>query len=205
LKISVGIIDYGRGNLYSLINAFLHLEAEVIIISDDSCNYSIDLLVIPGVGSFSDGMAGLKSNNLDKLIYRYILNGKFVLGICLGCQMLMSYSEEFGKVNGLGLIKGGVSRLPLSQDTVPHVGWKQLSSKRIYSSETDGSTIINSDDWVYFVHSYHCIPILDDNIFSTVKHGNNNIAAVIVCENIIGLQFHPEKSGETGLNILRRC
>jgi len=202
----VAIVDYGLGNLFSLSKVFEHLSCTAIITSDPMVIEKADALILPGVGAFAAGMEGLKKKNLIKTINLFALSEKPMLGICLGAQLLLSKGFEFGENDGLNIIPGNVKMFPKSvslKEKVPHIGWNN-----IYQPE-DGKwkdTIFNditerSD--VYFVHSY--IMITDDksNNLSITKYGDLEFVSSIRKNNIYGTQFHPEKSGEVGLTIIK--
>lgn len=195
----VGVVDYGRGNLHSIVNALKFIGAAVEVVTSDG-PHDLQLLVIPGVGAFSEGMHGLRTRGLDDFIWRFAAAGRPVLGICLGSQLLMSSSEEFGEAQGLGLIEGRVAGIPPSDEAVPHVGWKQLQDVAFtgdgpFPSVADGV-------WAYFVHSYHCVPATVAHVAAQVSHGGQPITAVVAKDNVVGFQFHPEKSGSPGLRML---
>lgn len=202
MTIHVGVIDYGRGNLKSIVKALEHVGAFTSVLTTAAEMRESDLLVLPGVGAFGEGMKGLRERGLDEGIYRFVENGRAVLGICLGCQMLMTKSEEFGEGGGLALIKGDVIRIPESTETVPNVGWK-----RLVKVSNDRSRLpfpsIGEGKWAYFVHSFHCVPDDPGVVLSYVRHGGNDITAIIGKDNLFGFQFHPEKSGKGGLEMLR--
>jgi len=210
-KVSIAIVDYGLGNLFSVRRAFEVFGVNnVIITAKPEVVLRSDLVVLPGVGAFEDGMLGLKQFGLDKALYEFAHTGKPLLGICLGMQLFASLSKEFGENEGLGLIGGQVQAIPAhgvsgERLRVPFIGWnnmiippKIIRGKRLFDS-------ININKSVYFAHSYEFIPNDSENILATYQYGGNQITAAIQKDNIMGLQFHPEKSGEMGLKILKAC
>jgi glutamine amidotransferase len=205
----ITVIDYGLGNIRSVMRALAHENVEAKLSSDPHEILSASRVILPGVGAFADGMAGLKERNLIDPLLRYIDSGKPFLGICLGMQMLFDSAEEFGHHQGLGLVSGRVSRIPnsdLNGDPikVPHMGWSPLllpSGKESWkNSILDG---IKESSSVYFVHSYAGNPKNQKDRLANTSYGGNLILAAIQKTNIFGCQFHPEKSGPIGLQILR--
>ena len=200
--ISVVIVDYGIGNIHSVFQALLKCGAENVVISADpdlidKCSH----LILPGVGSFQAGMLGLKNNNLIDPIRSFAFSGKPLLGICLGAQMLLSESEEFGIHPGLNLIQGNVIHIPKCKDLsyrVPLIGWVDI---KIGESDPILSGM-DSEESFYFLHSLYCVPIDKTNQLLTFKEGSNTITALISKDNIYGAQFHPEKSSLSGLKFL---
>jgi len=203
----VSILDYEMGNIKSIINAFESIGAITKIINKPEEILEAERLVIPGVGAFKEGMFKLKEKNLIKAIKRYTLSGKPLLGICLGMQFLMDESEEFGVSKGLGIIPGKVISLKSLNEKkckIPHMGWDKIINKNRTLWSKSVLKDVDSDDEFYFVHSFVPKPNKKENILSITKYGNKNICSSIVKNDvIIGLQFHPEKSGNQGLKILR--
>ncbi len=197
----IGIINYGMGNLKSVYNALKILKADPVIINTPN-QLSVDKIIIPGVGAFADGTRNIK------LFIPEIMKGLTrnipILGICLGFQMFFERSEESPITNGLGIIKGKVEKIKTNLK-LPHIGWNSIVVEKKNSILFKGI----EDTYVYFVHSYHPIPEQDITTASTIY--DQKITAAIEKDNIFGVQFHPEKSGETGLKILknflelRRC
>ncbi len=209
MKKKVTVIDYGVGNLLSVIRALEYCDADVTV-SDKSTDISnAEKVVLPGVGAFSDGMDGLRERNLIEPIKKIIEKGRHLLGICLGMQMLMDSSEEFGLHTGLGLIKGKVVRI---FDTgingkphlIPNIGWRSLKSHN-GTRNWQQPLLFNIQPGVstYFVHSYMALPDVSENIIADCDYNGRKLSAVISSENIHGCQFHPEKSGPVGLNIIK--
>ena len=203
----VTIIDYGIGNLKSVQNAFEHLGANVIIAKTPSHILDSKSLVLPGVGAFSDGMKELVSRNLVLAIQEYAKSNRPLLGICLGMQLLFQSSEEFGEHSGLGIIPGLVKKIPDKATDgasvkVPHVSWSSLQTVNKDWINTPLSDL-NKYDEMYFVHSFTAWPTDDDDRLADTLYFGNRICAVVQKENVYGCQFHPERSGEKGLNILK--
>ncbi len=193
----IAIIDYGMGNLKSVYKAFKFLGFDVIISSDASEIQKADKICLPGVGAFKDGMMNLKKSGLDKVIIDAVKDNKPILGICLGMQLLFDRSYEFGLCDGLGLISGDVVRIDDQEGSlkIPHIGWNELE----YSNNVLFNGVI--DPYVYFVHSYY-VKTNEENIIAKTNYGSSLTAAV--CQsNIYACQFHPEKSGNTGMKILK--
>ena len=197
----IAIIDYGVGNLYSLYSSFKCIGADVVVTSDEKEIRAADKILLPGVGAFEDAAAKLRASGLDAIICDEVKNGKPLLGICLGMQMLFERSFEFGEHEGLGLIEGSVrpiSDVIPSGLKIPHIGWNALS----FSGEKDPIfKYINEGDFVYFVHSFYGADC-EESVIATSEYGVP-LTAAVAKGNVYGMQFHPEKSGEVGLNILK--
>jgi glutamine amidotransferase len=207
--ISVVVIDYGVGNLLSVNRALAHCGARVSVTSDPAEIHAADRVVLPGVGSFPDGMAALKAHDLDLVVKKVASSGTPLLGICLGMQMLFDESEEFGVTAGLGLIPGRVVTMPtLTQagepQKIPHIGWNELVLPAQRKS-WQGTLLadVSLGEAVYFVHSYMAVPASHTYRLADCNYGGTPIAAVVSRDNVVGCQFHPEKSGEVGLAVLR--
>jgi glutamine amidotransferase len=206
----ITIIDYGLGNLLSVSRGFEHFGTRVTITSDPKVLIDSSLVVLPGVGAFPNAMALLEKHNLIEALKEYGKSGKPLLAICLGMQLLMDESEEFAPTAGLGLIPGRVVSIP-SQDSlgektkVPHIGWSSLHPSHL-EEKWSGTLLEDNDagDPVYFVHSFQVLPEDSTNEIAYTKYGGHRISAVISKDNIVGCQFHPEKSGQLGLKIMRR-
>jgi len=194
----VGIIDYGVGNLFSLCSSFRAISAEAFVSGDPELLATADRLVLPGVGAFEDAAKKLRAAGLDSFVKDQAAAGKPLLGICLGMQMLFEKSYEYGEHEGLGLLRGQVvsmeGKLP-PELKIPHMGWNALSVKnsRLLSG-LDGA-------YVYFVHSFYAEGC-EDSLAAVAEYGIP-ITAAVEKGNIFGCQFHPEKSGNVGLGILR--
>ncbi len=196
----IAIIDYGMGNLGSVQKALTFLGYESVITDRPETANSATGLILPGVGAISSAMDSLKEKKLDGLVRDYVATGRPFLGICLGMQMLFDDSDEYGPdgqvVRGLGILSGSVRRFPGDMGLkVPQIGWNDLT----YVAHDD----LRAGDYVYFVHSYYCVPALRENIAATAVYGIE-YAAAAKKDNVLGVQFHPEKSGEVGLAILNR-
>ena len=194
----IAIIDYGMGNLGSVQKALAFLGYDSEITDDPSRVMDADGVVLPGVGAIGAAMEALSSKGLDKVVHEYIATGKPFLGICLGMQMLFDSSEEsFGgePVKGLSVLPGKVVRFPSDMGLkIPQIGWNELNSK---------NEILPDKEYVYFVHSYYCVPEREEDVAATVNYGIDYCCSVRR-DNVFACQFHPEKSGEAGLAILNR-
>ncbi|MBP3387407.1 MAG: imidazole glycerol phosphate synthase subunit HisH [Clostridia bacterium] len=194
------IIDYGVGNLFSLKSSFAHIGEEAVVSNDIKTIKNADRLVLPGVGAFGDAAALLRMHGMDEVLREEAKSGKAILGICLGMQMLFTKSYEYGEHNGLDLIKGSVVPMqPLlpKELKVPHIGWNELNIRK----ENALFKYINEKDRVYFVHSFFATDC-DEAVISSTEYGIT-LTAAVAKDNVMGTQFHPEKSGNVGLNILR--
>lgn len=208
-KEKVVVVDYGLGNLFSVQRALEHCGASDVCISsviDDVA--SADRLILPGVGAFEDGIRGLKNLGLIEPIKNHARSGKPLLGICLGMQLLATTSQEFGAHVGLNLIPGNV--LPISAENsqgtrkkVPFIGWANLLASTKMESTDILVNELGKGQSVYLVHSYYFCPDNIQNLVATYDYQGENITAAIRSENVYGFQFHPEKSGEVGLGMLR--
>ncbi len=203
---TVTVVDYGVGNLHSVCRALEHCGARVTLADDAQGVAAAERLLLPGVGAFAVGMEGLIARGLVDPILRFAETGRPLLGICLGMQMLVSASEEFGVHRGLDLIAGRVK--PIPSDTVdgrkqkiPYVGWCDLHPA---AGGWQGSVLQDTAaaTAVYLVHSYHVVPDDPAHVLAKCLYGGQTIAAAIRSRNITGCQFHPEKSGQAGLEIL---
>ena len=194
----IAIIDYGVGNLFSLTSSFKAIGEEIIITSDVEIIKKADKLILPGVGAFGDASKKLFDSGLDKVILEEVKNNKPLLGVCLGMQMLFDESHEFGIYKGLGLINGKVVYMDLPNDyKIPHIGWNALHFKK----QSPILKYIEENDFVYFVHSYHAVDC-EESLVATTDYGKE-ITAIVQSGNVFGCQFHPEKSGDVGLKILK--
>lgn len=203
------IINYGLSNLLSVDNAFRFLGIDATISQKQDDVLTADALILPGVGAFEDGMNELSNLGLVDILRDKMVRGTPLLGICLGMQMLFDESEEFGLHKGLGLIPGKVVKIP-SEDTngikqkIPHISWDPLYPANGRPDFGDGVfRNIKSGDECYFIHSYEAKPSSDEYCIVETEYGGRRICAVAQNGNVIGTQFHPEKSGEVGLEILR--
>ena len=194
------IVDYGVGNLFSLVSSFDYIGVEATVTSDADEIKNASRIILPGVGAFSDAARKLSESGLDKVIKEAANEGTPLMGICLGMQMLFDKSYEYGEHEGLGLIKGEVvameGRIPRDLK-IPHIGWNALHFK----GEHPLFKYINEGDCVYFVHSYYARGC-DESVIADTEYGAP-ITAAVARGNVMGCQFHPEKSGEVGLKILK--
>lgn len=196
----VAIVDYGVGNLFSLKSSLKAIGAEVIVTAEKAKLQKADQIILPGVGAFEDAAKKLRDTGLDKVLIELANNGKPLLGICLGMQLLFEKSYEYGEHKGLGLIKGSVKPIKevISADLkIPHIGWNPL----IFKKNSVLFSKINNGDCVYFVHSYYATDC-EDAVIANAEYGAL-LTAAVQNKNVFGCQFHPEKSGNVGLNILK--
>ena len=196
----VAIIDYGVGNLFSLNSSLKYIGAEAVVTGDKNAIKKADRLILPGVGAFEDAAKKLKQSGLSELIKELAQDGKPIMGICLGMQLLFDRSYEYGCHEGLGLIPGEImpleGKIPANLK-IPHIGWnsvKKVKDCPVFKSVNDG-------DFFYFVHSYYACEC-EENVALLTDYGFP-VTAAVAKGNIIGCQFHPEKSGEAGLKLLR--
>lgn len=209
-RLTVTIVDYGVGNLLSVIRALEKCGANYNLASKPEQIIEADSLILPGVGAFSAGMETLKMKSLIKPIKEYAKKNKPFLGICLGMQMMFDLSYEFGEQKGLGLIPGKVLPIPNTnidgkEHKIPHIGWSKLIPPKADTSwqETILSEIKYNDP-VYFVHSFYVEPAHKENLIANCDYNGIKLSAVVRKDNLYGCQFHPEKSGPIGLKILER-
>jgi len=197
----IAIIDYGVGNLFSLKSSLSAIGAETVVTDDAKVIKNADKILLPGVGAFKDAADKLKAGGFDILIKDEVKKGKPLLGICLGMQMLFEKSYEYGVHEGLGLIKGEIKPLSgyiPSHLKIPQIGWNALD---ITGEENGLFRYIKNGDHVYFVHSYYGADC-DESTVATTEYGAT-VTAAVAKDNVYGCQFHPEKSGAVGLNILK--
>ncbi len=199
----LAIVDYGVGNLFSLRCSFQAIGAEVTVTGDEAVLAQADRIILPGVGAFGDAADALRRTGLDRAVLREAEAGKPLLGICLGMQLLFDYSAEYGRHDGLGLIPGSVQPMrPVvpAEYKVPHIGWNALR----FPGDRPVSPLfryIREGDCVYFVHSFYGTDC-KENTIASAEYGPE-LTAAVARDNVYGVQFHPEKSGPVGLNILR--
>jgi len=194
---SIAIIDYGAGNLRSVQKALEKLGLSAVISDDKTVIESSKAIILPGVGAFDSAISELMVKELDQLIISQITSGKPFLGLCLGMQLLLDCSEE-GTEKGFGTIKGKVNKFVSKELKIPHMGWNNIKIQKaspIMKGIPDGSM-------VYFVHSYYCAPDESSTVLTTTDYGTEFTSSVSR-DNLFGLQFHPEKSGDIGLQILK--
>ncbi len=188
------------GNIHSVTKSLESLGEEILLIKNFKDSKACKALILPGVGSFDPAMINLINTNLITDLKNWINSGKSFLGICLGLQLLFESSDE-GKLKGLGVLKGKIKKIPRVVDQrIPHMGWCQLLP-------TKPNTLLKLeelDNWVYFVHSYHAIPDDFNIIAAQIDYGSEKLTAMIEKDNLLACQFHPEKSGKTGEQLLRK-
>ncbi|VYU25448.1 imidazole glycerol phosphate synthase subunit HisH [Clostridium tertium] len=196
----ITIIDYGMGNLKSIKNALYLLNIDSVITSDKEVIKKSEAIILPGVGAFKQAMDNLKEDGLDTLIKGVAKDGKLVLGICLGMQILFEKGFEGEEEEGLGLLNGNIKKLqPRERVKIPHMGWNKLS----INNEDNNFSKLASDKFVYYVHSFMATDYEDKELVAYSHYGGLRVPGIVRKGNIIGMQFHPEKSGETGLNLLK--
>lgn len=197
----IAIIDYGVGNLFSLQSSFKRIGADAVVTGDRAVIESADRIILPGVGAFEDAAAKLRESGLDEVVRAQAATGKYMMGICLGMQLLFDESHEFGCHKGLGLIPGRVVDMTPEVAPalkVPHIGWNALHLRQ------PGHPLfryIKEGDCVYFVHTYYATDC-ESAVLADTEYGRT-LTAAVGKDNILGCQFHPEKSGNVGLSILR--
>ncbi len=196
----VAIVDYGVGNLFSLKSSFSAIGANAVVTSSESELESADSIILPGVGAFQDAAKKLRDSGLENTVISLAQSGKPLMGICLGMQLLFEKSFEYGEHKGLGLIKGEIRPIEAvipKGYKIPHIGWNSLEIKKpspIFEN-------VNNGEYVYFVHSYYAADC--ESSVTAVSDYGAPLTAAVQSGNVFGCQFHPEKSGETGLKILR--
>ena len=199
----IAIVDYGVGNIFSLYSSFKYIGAAVVLTSDPDEIKKADKIILPGVGAFADAAKKLRDSGLAEVVVEEVNNGKPLLGICLGMQMLFERSFEYGEHKGLGLIKGDIVSMEgvvPANYKIPHIGWNGLHFPAD-KPKNELFKYINENDCVYFVHSYfgtNC----DESVIATTEYGAE-LTAAVAYKNVYGAQFHPEKSGEVGMKILK--
>ena len=196
----IGIVDYGVGNLVSLKSSIAMIGEEAVVTSDVNELEKADKIILPGVGAFGDAAAKLRASGLDREVIRLAEAGKYIMGICLGMQLLFDRSYEYGEHEGLGLIKGTVKDMrPVlpAELKVPHIGWNLLKFKK----PSPLFKYVKEGEFVYFVHSFYAAEC-DESVTAVTEYGTE-ITAAVEGGNVFGCQFHPEKSGKTGLAILK--
>jgi glutamine amidotransferase len=193
----VAIIDYGVGNLRSVEKAFAATGCEAVVSGDESVLRAAERLVLPGVGAFAACMNALSERGFDRLVRERVSEGTPLLGVCVGMQLLFEESDEFGSTPGLGLLQGRVRRFN-DELVVPHVGWNRVYQRAQHELFAD----VGDESFFYFVHSYYCEPVEESVVAGETEYGVN-YASVVAHKNICGVQFHPEKSQDAGLRLLR--
>lgn len=196
----VAIIDYGVGNLFSLKSSLKEIGAEAMVTSDEKVIAEADRIILPGVGAFEDAARKLRDSGMADVVKREAAAGKPMMGICLGMQLMFDVGYEYGVHEGLGLIRGSVR--PIADVIpegykIPHIGWNLLKFRK----ESPLFKYIKEDDYVYFVHSYYAAEC-DESVIADTEYGAD-LTAAVANGNVYGCQFHPEKSGEVGMKILK--
>lgn len=205
---NIVIIDYGLCNLLSVFNALRYLGVNAFVAQDPLHLKTADAVILPGVGAFADGMVGLRNKNFIPAVQEYVKTGKPLLGICLGMQMLMERSYEFGEHQGLGLVEGEVISFKNHfgdgkyDFKVPHIGWNGLCPHHLPWAGTILAGLKEGEE-MYFVHSFFCVPKEEKNILAKSSYAGIDFCSVIAKENVYGCQFHPEKSAQYGLRLLK--
>ncbi len=197
----IAIIDYGVGNLFSVEKAFVKLGADVTVTSDEKIIAAAEKIVLPGVGAFGDCMKNLNDSGLVPAIFNAIEAQKPLLGICVGLQVLFEGSEESPEAKGLGIFKGQVKKIQAPGFKIPHMGWNSLRFLP-QKEEVDLFQGLQASSYVYFVHSFQAVPE-DKSIIAAVTEYGEQITAAVAKGNVFATQFHPEKSGDVGLHILK--
>lgn len=196
----IAVIDYGVGNLFSLCSSLKSIGADATVTSDPALINAADKVILPGVGAFGDAVKKLRDSGLYEILLRQAADGKEIMGICLGMQLLFEKSYEYGEHQGLGLLKGKVvpmeGRIPEGLK-IPHIGWNGLHMRR----ESKLFKYVKENECVYFVHSFYAEDC-NDSLIATAEYGRE-LTAAVERGNVMGCQFHPEKSGKVGLAILR--
>ena len=196
----VAIVDYGVGNLFSLKSSLAAIGAEAVVTADPSVLASADQIILPGVGAFEDAARKLRDTGLDTVVKELAAKGKPLMGICLGMQMLFEKGYEYGVHEGLGLLKGEVVSMQgvvPADYKIPHIGWNGLR----FLQDSPLFRYIKEGDFVYFVHSYYAADCAE-YVLADTEYGAN-LTAAVAKGNVLGCQFHPEKSGTVGLSILK--
>ncbi len=210
-RLQVAVIDYGMGNLFSVERACEHAGLNAVITADKSIIMNSEGVILPGVGAFGDAMDSLKRKDLISPIKDVVKEGKPLMAICLGMQLLMSESEEFGHHKGLNIIEGSVVRFPEKNREgekikVPQVGWNRIfqpsSGDRTYWNKSPLKNIM-SGEFMYFVHSYYTIPLDKGAILSTTTYEGTQFCSGILWQNVFACQYHPEKSAAEGIKIYK--
>ncbi len=199
----IAIVDYGVGNIFSLYSSFKYIGIEVVLTSDPDEIKKADKIILPGVGAFADAAKKLRNSGLADVVVDEVKKGKPLLGICLGMQMLFERSFEYGEHKGLGLIKGDI--VPMDgvvpkNYKIPHIGWNGLHFPKD-KPKSELFKYVEENECVYFVHSYYGTKC-DDSLIASTEYGAE-LTAAVADKNVYGVQFHPEKSGEVGMKILK--
>lgn len=208
MSLPVTVLDYGIGNQLNVLRALEHCGASVKVVQKASAaDVEAPRLVLPGVGAFGDGMAELRARGFDELVKRFAQTGRPFLGICVGMQVMFDASEEMGEHEGLGLLAGRVRAVPAAgtdgkPHRIPHIGWRPLEPAAPWTGTILAD--VRPMERVYFVHSFAAEPAEEGVRLANVGYDGLSICAAVHRDNLYGCQFHPERSAETGLNVLRR-
>jgi len=204
-KPKIVIVDYGVGNLHSLVKAFQFFNADVSVSEEATIVKAADAVVLPGVGSFEAGMRGLKVRDLVGVVKESADADKPMLGICLGAQLMLAKGYEFGEFNGLDIMPGKVVRFPEAKtgDKVPHIGWNSVYAGKEKTWDNSALRNLPQNFNAYFVHSYILVPDSKDQILGLTNYGGYEFCSIMKKGNVYASQFHPEKSGTVGLEIIK--
>lgn len=205
-SIKLTIIDYGSSNLYSVINACKTFGIEAEVSSDHDIILNSDAVILPGVGAFNEAMSNLKDLGLIEPIKEFINSGKPFMGICLGLHLLFERSEEFGNTEGLGVVKGSIKKFPYNIDQnlkVPQIAWNTINSTNNGNWERSPLSTIDKEAYMYFVHSFYADAEDSEVVLTETKYNDVTYCSSILKNNIFATQFHPEKSGDLGLEIYK--
>lgn len=207
-KLKIVIIDYQLSNLFSVKHALNNLGIDAEITFDSTKIVNADAAILPGVGAFGDAMKNIKKLKLDKTIHEFIKRNKPFMGVCLGMQLLFSESEEFGKHQGLNIIKGMVKRFPTKYKSVdlkiPQVGWNNIYPQSKEGWSKSPFSLFKQNPYMYFVHSYYCIPSDKKQVLSLTNYEGFEFCSSVLHNQIFAVQFHPEKSGPKGIQIYKK-
>lgn len=196
---AIAIVDYGIGNLHSVSKAIERLGYDYTITGEREEILAAEGVILPGVGAFGDAMNHIREGGMDHIVHEVADSGKPLLGICLGMQLLFTEGEEYGIHQGLDILPGRVVRFAEGDYKVPHMGWNQLEYK-----QPDHALVRDLyAGHAYFVHSYHVLPAQQDDLIAVTEYGGQQVTAIVGRNNVYGMQFHPEKSGELGKLLLR--
>ena len=198
----IAIVDYGVGNLYSVEKAFARFSSDVVLTHEAEIIDKADKVVLPGVGAFGDCMKNFKASGLVDAVLRAVNSGKPVIGICVGLQIMFEGSDESPGVAGLGIFKGRVRKINAPELKIPHMGWNSLTVNENASVNINLFKNIRENPYVYFVHSYYAVPE-DKSVITAKTVYGEEITAAVGKDNVIATQFHPEKSGDIGLSIIK--
>lgn len=208
MKKKVSIIDYGLGNLFSVKQACVTVGLDALITASPEDILNSDMLILPGVGAYGIAMENLEKAQLIPALKAFVATGKPFVGICLGMQLMLTESVEFGQHKGLNLIPGKTKKFESKSIdgeyfAVPQIQWNQLK-KSNNVDKNDFFNFLNDGDYMYFVHSYYCVPEAKSTIVTTTNYAGEEYPSIIQYKNCIGIQFHPEKSGLIGINIYKQ-